>query len=601
MVLVAMLAQALGGFGNSSSEYTADQTRVGDFEFESWTSDWYVGLERTPGGKKRSYAEVTETLVPVFPLTDQNRGIVRTVPLDTIDGQLEVTDVDVRDAQDNKVEFESHVSNGELTVEIGGEEFVHGIQTYVLTYTLRDVIDDLGNPEVQELYADLLPTWRPQRIVSFSARVILDPELAESLVGEASCYIGRAGATDQCEILEEGLSYYIAPSPMTPNVTVTLNFGFEQGTVPELSLLDRIGWFPFVVAVISFASLFVSAALLVVQLRRSRHAPGGTIVPHYEPRSDVSPQIAAHLMPGLSRRAFSSSVLYGAVHGALAIEESATENDSPRVWGIRKRRQELRLRQSYSRADLPRIEQRFVESVLFPRDVIVTVNGNKSVGSAYQRFVEVARASMVEQGFIENSGAAVAAKRRTLWVAVPSILLSFASFIVMLIVNGGALINLFLLNFLLLVIMAAVSRSVTTWLRTPTGALARDHLCGLRDYIRLAEADRIQALQSAETAAAHAADARVIDVYERLLPYASLFGLERTWVKELQAKYESVSTTPDWFHGYHPLVFASAVTQLGQPRSTHFTSGDTGGASSSGFGGGGMAGGGIGGGSVGGR
>src|SRR5690606_19474130 len=75
---------------------------------------------------------------------------------------------------------------------------------------------------------------------------------------------------------------------------------------------------------------------------------------------------------------------------------------------------------------------------------------------------------------------------------------------------------------------------------TGAGALIVEHLQGLREYIRLAEADRLRMLQSASGAERSDADAGpgdVVRVYERLLPYAVLFGLEREWQAELSRYY----------------------------------------------------------------
>ena len=85
---------------------------------------------------------------------------------------------------------------------------------------------------------------------------------------------------------------------------------------------------------------------------------------------------------------------------------------------------------------------------------------------------------------------------------------------------------------------------------TPDGDRRRRHLDGLRQYMVLAEADRIRFLQSPEgalsapIAAGAAADADgalaayVLD--EKLLPYAVIFGIERRWLAHLKIAYQNV-------------------------------------------------------------
>src|SRR5690606_31484624 len=104
-----------------------------------------------------------------------------------------------------------------------------------------------------------------------------------------------------------------------------------------------------------------------------------------------------------------------------------------------------------------------------------------------------------------------------------------------------------------IITMLATHRPLTT-----AGAELREHLLGLREYIRLAEADRLQMLQSvsgAERVAGPGGD--VIKIYERLLPYAVLFGLERQWAAELGKYYDE--TPPDWYNGssgFHIATFS---------------------------------------------
>jgi uncharacterized membrane protein YgcG len=162
---------------------------------------------------------------------------------------------------------------------------------------------------------------------------------------------------------------------------------------------------------------------------------------------------------------------------------------------------------------------------------------------------------------------------------------------------------------------------------TERGREARDHLEGLRLYIRLAEADRLRVLQSPSgalrvdrpaaaslavggeagapgaSATTASLDPRVVlKLNERLLPYAVLFGLEREWVRELAALYEAQGETPGWYSGrdgFNAASFAVAVSSFSSASSSSW-SGSSSSSSSSGSGGGGSSGGGGGGGGGGG-
>lgn len=78
----------------------------------------------------------------------------------------------------------------------------------------------------------------------------------------------------------------------------------------------------------------------------------------------------------------------------------------------------------------------------------------------------------------------------------------------------------------------------------PASLPARRHLEGMREYIRLAEADRLRVLQSPRGAVRTPASPGFerLHVYEQLLPYAILFGLEKEWAEVLRVEASSIDT-----------------------------------------------------------
>lgn len=80
------------------------------------------------------------------------------------------------------------------------------------------------------------------------------------------------------------------------------------------------------------------------------------------------------------------------------------------------------------------------------------------------------------------------------------------------------------------------------WRRQPVVATERafpivDHLWGMRDYIALAEQQRFAMLQSPEGVdRMRVGELDQLRVYERLLPFAVLFNLEKQWMSELDLR-----------------------------------------------------------------
>jgi uncharacterized membrane protein YgcG len=169
--------------------------------------------------------------------------------------------------------------------------------------------------------------------------------------------------------------------------------------------------------------------------------------------------------------------------------------------------------------------------------------------------------------------------------------------------RGGAVP--FVLNILAVIIEIIMFAVIGRKPLTSQGAEFRDHLEGLRLYIRLAEADRIRVLQSpqgAERAPVSTSDPRqMLLLSEKLLPYAVLFSLEKEWAAEIGKYYDGSS--PDWYSGsgaFNAGLFAASIGSFSTTTASSFSgssssssSGGSGGGGSSGGGGGGGGGGGI--------
>jgi uncharacterized membrane protein YgcG len=130
--------------------------------------------------------------------------------------------------------------------------------------------------------------------------------------------------------------------------------------------------------------------------------------------------------------------------------------------------------------------------------------------------------------------------------------------------------------------------------RTALGVEKREYLLGLKLYMKMAEADRLKALQSPRgelTEKINVADnTQLVKLYEKLLPYAMLFGIEKDWAKEFSALY---TESPDWYAGhsaFNAAYFAGSMASFGTASTQSFTppsSSGSGGSSGGGGGGGG--------------
>ena len=123
--------------------------------------------------------------------------------------------------------------------------------------------------------------------------------------------------------------------------------------------------------------------------------------------------------------------------------------------------------------------------------------------------------------------------------------------------------------------------------RTLKGVKARNYILGLKEYIKVAEKERIKF---------HNAPEKNPQTFEKFLPYAMVFGLEKEWAKQFEGIYME---QPSWYSGadlatFSAVSFVNELSSFGSVANTSFAqnSGSSSGFSSGGFSGGGFGGGG---------
>jgi uncharacterized membrane protein YgcG len=137
--------------------------------------------------------------------------------------------------------------------------------------------------------------------------------------------------------------------------------------------------------------------------------------------------------------------------------------------------------------------------------------------------------------------------------------------------------------------------------RSAKGVAAEDAIKGLKLYLETAEADRINMLQSPDApyVPKSGEPVRTVELYEKLLPFAIVLGVENAWSKQFESIY---ATSPEWYSGnwttFNTIYLLHGINGSLTAMNTSFAPPSNSG--SSGFGGGGFSGGGGGGGGGGG-
>ena len=200
---------------------------VDDFEIDSFEAD-YVLLRDEDGGSR---LRTTERITAVFPDIDQNRGIVRSIPATPSAEAIGFEIVEVTDGEGTRRPFEVEQVEGsvDVVVAVPEGEFVHGEQTYVLTYQQRGVISDAL--EGQEFSWDVNGTGWAQPFGSVSAQVEIVGDLAASVYSVPFCYVSTSGVEiDDCTVRGGDGLYLVEAEDLGAGDSLHLVVQFEAGT-----------------------------------------------------------------------------------------------------------------------------------------------------------------------------------------------------------------------------------------------------------------------------------------------------------------------------------------------------------------------------------
>lgn len=579
------------GAANASAAPAASATAVADVDDFSYTS-WDARYEIRRDEDGRSRMQVTETLVAAFPEHDQNRGIVRGIPLSYQGAHSEPRVESVTDENGEAVPYDTEEDDGLLYILTGTDAYVHGATTYVIRYELRDVVV-AAESGVDEFYWDLLPLDSTQDIGRFRAEIVFDPALSEHLTGAARCYQGPAGSTASCPMAgpvlagDGSATFTVESGPRTAGDGVTVAIGFDAGTVvqpPARHPNPATDVAPIALGV-GAIGLTAGSVVAIVGLQRSRRRAAGVVVAQYDVPDSLPPLLAEQLVGG-AKHGVPAEIVHLAVRGALRIEEYD---------GARPGAQPL-LRRLRDRAGLDPLDDRALATVF--RDV--PVGGTLELPKRDETFAKrmrtlrtAAKDEAAARGLTTTERSRVAMALQ--WVSIPVVAAGLGLSLWGLVagresaIPGAVVMGMGAVFAMVGALLAFGKHTVLT----PEGARWNEYLLGVREFIRVAEADRIRMLQSPDGAERRPeGDVDIVLLYERLLPYAILFGQEREWGDVLETTYARHQRTPGWYASASVSGLGARVASFSSSAQSSATySSSSGGSSGGGFSGGGGGGG----------
>ena len=617
LALIATLTLTL--FGASQAFASTN-----NFYFTDTTFDYY--LEKLEDG--RSKMHIDEVLTAVFPSTNQNHGIERCIPKQ-YNGVSILPRPNFTVTRNGFSEPFTTYNDGKfLCLRIGNaNEYVKGEQTYSISYDVENVILNPKNATGQELYWDVNGTGWSQDFESVTARIHLPATLHSARKGQGtnnlSCYVGAYGtsgsiATSRCTITADTstdanypyvLTFTAKDLKPTEGMTVNIEFGpnvfFVKGPDPNYSLFIAIA----VTAIIS-TLLIVKWVKAEKQLKDKKALAKDKTVPvQYVPPKDLTVAEAGTVWLKSSKSLQVATLMELAVRHHIELERGEKKTFGGYHWNIHVKRTEgltaeqrivleiLNGGSSVHDGDTIEVKRHTSTSHLekLGRDFPKKIEGNLRGKQLFEP--EDASKSKISSGVVVVITLAIII---VFMLGIPALI----SAIELLSSSNNGLIT-FIFCFVAFSVIGTTSAVAGTRIskykkRTLEGIRTSKYLDGLKEYMNLAEKDRIKFIQSVK--GADTTHNGVVKLWEKLLPYAIIFGIEESWMEELNKYYQMDDVTnPYWLHGttYLPISdFHSFTSYTASSISSSTASSDSGG--SSGGGGGGFSGGGGGGGGGGG-
>ena len=565
-----------------------------DFRFESLHADYT--LSRDDDGTSR--VRVVETFVAVFPDSDQNRGMRRGIETRFNDQPTRPQLISITDGDGNPRPAETDTDDGEYVMTSRADEYLHGAQTFVFTYTLEHVTWPYGNSDADEFNWNIVGTDHAQPYGTVSVVLHVPGELAGALTGNSACYFGARGETKQCTVATgpgDGQGVTIeaqlpasGTDALGPDQAMTLAVGFTKGTFTSFDanpFATPWGW-------LQAGGLAIGLSGVVTAFAARRRAladePGrGTVIAQYEPPAGIDALHGAVFL-GKKGTAIPAEVLEQALAGSLRIIQGEKT-----FWGKGKLVAEFIGR---GNADE---DGRMLLRALFgdgrqPGAQYTFGTTDSDFAKASQTMLAKANTDLTSRGFYRSVRAKAYAWPVLVMIVGLVATIGFGAAVI----ASGAIVGFSIAAIVAVALLLFIG--IGLLIKRPLtrkGAELREHLDGLKIFIDWAEADRIRMLQSvsgAERVAVDTNDPRqMLRLYEPLLPWAVVFGQEKEWSEQLAVLYGDGS--PGWYVGsgsFNAAAFSAGIGSLSAASaSSSSTGGSTGGGSAGGGGGGGSTGG----------
>jgi hypothetical protein len=227
-IFIGLILLSLGLF-----IFLANKTSAGvnDFVITNFEADYFLTKD-TDGAAQ---LKTVETITADFPAIDQNHGILRALPKKYLDNNLHLSVISIKDAAGQNLDYTTYTENDNLVLKIGDKDvYVHGPQTYVITYKSNNVIRFFDDHD--EWYWDINGLDWKQQVSSLTARIHLLDAVASELQQNRVCYTGFQNSTESncqwavAQNSDETVLTITTTKPLSAGQTASFVLAFNTNT-----------------------------------------------------------------------------------------------------------------------------------------------------------------------------------------------------------------------------------------------------------------------------------------------------------------------------------------------------------------------------------
>jgi uncharacterized membrane protein len=526
--------------------------------------------------------EVVEKITYDFD-QDERHGIYREIPYkyDARGGtfSLRISNVSVANESGGLLTFTETRSGGKYIIKIGDPvKTVSGEQVYVIKYNVKRAINFFENHS--ELYWNAVGSGWDVPIDQERVNIFLPASIEEAWL-QTECFSGAENSSKNCVSKRytysgQGLVSDIVfiNDRLQPREGLTTVVGLPLGIIAKPSVLELALDFArdnFIVLL----PVFVGILMFMLWRKKGRDPLGRqTIIAQYSPPPTLSPsELGTIIDEKADQRDISADIIYLATLGFLKIKRIETK-----AILIKKTDYEL-IKLKDLDSSLPQHCQDLFKAIFNDKQSVKISDLKDKFYKDLRDITKAVYQSTVDKGYFKTSPQKI--RGRYIVFGIIFILLSW---FVGPIFGAVGVVSVFISAIIIMIFgffMPALSEK---------GVLVKEHILGLKDYLNVAEKDRLNFHNAPEKSPSH---------FEALLPFAMALSVEKAWAKQFKNIYNA---KPNWYEdssasGFNSMMLANNLSGFTKTANAAMASHPSSSASGgSGFSGGGVGGGGGGGG-----